>query len=363
MRPNLERSTRRWPATLCVLVALLALTAPGLAQERPGRVILVAREKIEDAGFREELEGIGGEDATRFVLALSTEPELPGVDRCFAPESRDVVFDRELCERLEEVDVLVIRGGTFMQWFKTLFPEDGSTYLARTLVERVRNRRMIVAHGGACAFLCNGTSVPREDLVKRERNPRRRGAFVPRVAMGLVPKALIDSDDTPGGSPFRLLQALWETRLDLGFHLVGDVALDYRREGGKVLVLGPGAVVACDLDRARRQTRAVREARVSLLRRGDGWDEVFDQPFVAGGRRPTPPGPTRRGEEATEAPLLERAPALVAALETLVASTRRRTHHIDGPRRLELDWNEATRSFEGSSGVALLHLSIDVFWE
>lgn len=363
MRPNLERSIRRWSAYLCVLVALLALTARGLAQEHPGRVILVARETIEDADFRKELEGIGGEDATRFVLALSAEPELPGVDRCFAPDSRDVVLDRGLCERLAEVDVLVIRGGTFMQWFKTLFPEDGATYLARTLVDRVRNRRTVIAHGGACAFLCNGTSVPREDLEKTERNPRRRGAFVPRVAMGLGPKALIDSDDTPGGSPFRLLQALWETRLDLGFHLVGDVALDYRRIGGKVFVLGPGAVLAWDLDRARRQKRAVREARVSLLRRGDGWDQVFDQPFVAPERPAAASDSPRRGADTTEAPLLSSAPVLVAALEALGVSARRRTHHSDGRKRLELHWNEATRTFEGPSGMALLHLQVACFWE
>jgi len=356
------RTRAPWSA----LLLLLLLASSGWSAEEPeGRVILVAREEVESEELRVELASVGGEGATRFVLALSEEAELPGVDRCFPPKSREVANDRELCRRLGEVDVLVLRGGTFMQWFDTLFPEEGPTYLARTIVDRVRARRSIVAHGGACAFLCNGTSIPREDLEEPERNPRRREPFVPRVAMRLGPRAMIDSDDLPDGSPFRLLHALWETRLDLGFHLVGDVALDYRRVGGKVHVLGPGRVLVFDLDRARRKRFAVHEAHLSLLRRGDVWDQVFERPWFAG----EPPGAPHTVEEAPRRGVVElagaflsRGSSLLAAITSLRASAARQARGVDGERRLELTWDEGTRVLEDPEGASILRLRIDCSW-
>lgn len=363
-----SRQRRSYRSALVLLVLPMLLASSGWSAGGPepeGGVVLVARDEVESEELRAELASVGGEGATRFVLALSEEAELPGVDRCFPPKSREVAGDRELCRRLGEVDVLVLRGGTFMQWYDTLFPDEGPTYLARTIVDRVRERKSIIAHGGASAFLCNGTSIPREDLEEPERNPRRREPFVPRVAMRLGPRAMIDSDDLSGGSPFRLLHALWETRLDLGFHLVGDVALDYRRVGGKVHVLGPGTVLVFELDRARRKRFAVNEAHLSLLRRGDVWDQVFERTWLAGERPGSPRGAegrSRRGVVELEDAPLSHGTSLLAAIASLRASAARQARGVDGERRLALTWDEGTRSREDAEGASVVRLRIDCSW-
>ncbi len=265
---------------IAISCALLASFAEGRTQ-RDGRMVLVARDSISDPGLRAELAAIGGPEATRFVLALSGVESLPGVDRCIERESLADVNDRKLAQAIHAADVLVVRGGTFMGWFKSVYHERGQTLLAEALLGHVRERKTVIAYGGAAAFFCAGTTVPRSELERTIRNPRYAHSQVPRAAMRLGPSALFDSDDWPEGSTLRWIYSLWQTRMRLGFYFVGDVALDYSREEREVKVMGPGYVLACDLHKARKKKRSLDGARLSRLHAGDGWDFNFKRPLHA----------------------------------------------------------------------------------
>jgi hypothetical protein len=351
--------------SLLLLLVPLAASPQAPAPEatlRDGRMVLVARDEPSDAGLREELAAIGGPGATRFTIALSEAKELPGVDRCIARASLEDADDTRLAAEVRAADVLVLRGGTFMGWYDSTFHERHRTELFHALLDRVRARKTIIAHGGAASFLGAGTTLPRSELDEVPRNPRRNRAQVPRAAMRLGPAALLDSDAWPEATPLRWLHSLWRTRMELGLYLVGDVALDYHREAREVRVLGPGQVLLCDLRRARHHKRRLEGARLSVLERGEGWSFGYERLLTA--------RETARPEAAAPGPLfacgLEEAPlasgsALVAGLSGSTRSVRE-----DLPRaRLELWIDRGSELWAGDRASAELPvgLSLRLEWE
>jgi hypothetical protein len=267
---------------LSLLLSLAPLFAtaqePATSPEaRDGRMVLVARDEPSDEGLREQLSAVGGPSATRFTLVLTEAEVLPGVDRCITRASLEDADDAQLAADVRAADVLVLRGGTFMGWYDSTFHERHRTELFHALLDRVRARKTIIAHGGAAAFLGAGTTLPRSELDETPRNPRRTQTQVPRAAMRLGPGALLDSDAWPEASPLRWLHSLWRTRMEVGLYLVGDVALDYQREAREVRVLGPGSVLLCDLARARYHKRRLEGARLSVLSAGEGWSFGYER--------------------------------------------------------------------------------------
>jgi len=346
-------------------LALCALTSFAAAQGQiRGRIYFVSGEELADAALVKQLDEVGGKDARRFVLALSEEASLPGVDHCLAPKSIASANDRELCAQIAAADVLVVRGGSFMQWYDTVYPKGPSTYLAGALLDHVRKYKTVIAHAGAGAFFSSGVSVPLKDLPnERQRNPRDVYDQKPRVAMGLGPPLLLDCETWPDGSAYRVLHAAWQTRVDLALHLVGELVVEYRREPGVFVLHGPGSALLFDLSHSRRRKRGVDEGRISLLHAGDGWDFVYDRAVPAPEGKPLG-RELGKGDERfeVEAPLL-RAPAWIERLAALAADDERRHHFTQGERLLELGWDEDSRGFEGREGLSLFALPFRCRWE
>lgn len=353
------------------MLSLLLLLAPlgpapqlveSAAVSLEGRMVLVARDEPSDAGLRRQLDAIGGPGAARFTLVLTDAESLPGVDRCITRASLDDADDVQLAAEVREADVLVLRGGTFMGWYDSTFHERHRTELFHALLDRVRARKTIIAHGGAAAFLGAGTTIPRAELKETPRNPRRAQTQVPRAAMRLGPAALLDSDAWPEASPLRWLHSLWRTRMEVGLYLVGDVALDYRREAREVRVLGPGSVLLCDLGRARHHKRRLEGARLSALHEGEGWSFGYERLLQAsdgGPSTPAAPGPLLGCR--LDAPELASGSALVTSLEGDPRPPSR-----DLPRaRLEVWIDRGSERWPGElrSTGAPLGLALRLEWE
>jgi hypothetical protein len=321
-------------------LALLALAGSAAAS---GRVVYVAAPEVKDPALARLLLELEPDPARRLVLQLGGEP-APDVDHRLEVEDPRV-DDAALARAVDDAALLELRGGSFMQWFDTLYPTTGRTRLARALHDFALSERTIVVRGGAAAFLSGGALVPVDELRERERNPRRTAPHRPRVANGLGPRALFDADEWSGGSPLRLLRALRDTHVDLGVHFIGQVAVELQRDPARLEVHGPGAVLLLDLARARRPRERVEEGRLSLLREGDVWD-FGDERVVPAATRPGrgPSDPLRAREEADPV----RGPHLVQALfrqQREPSSRQRLDEGAPGPDRArwELGWDADSR--------------------
>lgn len=327
---------------LLVAAAAALLASPGLADA--GRVVYVASPVVSSPELAAALEALEPDPDRRLVLQLGGDPLGPGVDRVLGVED-PAVDDPALARAVDEAALLELSGGTFMQWFDTLYPTTGRTRLARALHDFALSERTIVVRGGAAAFLSGGTLVPVEELREPERNPRRTSPFRPRVANGLGPRALFDADAWNGGTPLRLLRALRDTHVDLGFHLVGEVALELERDPARLRVLGPGLVLFIDLSGARRPRDRVEEGRISLLREGDVWDfgdEQVEPAATRPGRGPSRPLLPRGPEDGLSG--LQLAPVLY--LQARESATGQRVEEgAPGPGRArwELGWDSDSR--------------------
>jgi hypothetical protein len=350
------------PAAWLPLLVLAFLSGPLRAQQ--GTIVYVAREQVSDEGLRKQLESVGGSQARRLVLVLGKPSERDGKARFLEPRSREAANDVALGRAIEEAEVLVLRGGSFLDWYETVYPNTGRTQLARSLRRFLQTERPIVAYGGACAFLSGGVSVPTDELDGVERNPRRREQpFTERVAVGVGPRALFDSAGWKGGEPIRLLEALHRTRLDLGFFPVGDVALSYQRTGRTLEVLGPGSVLAFDLSKAKRSRGRVDRARLYQLTRSDRWEFGFGRavpgPDKVASERTYPP-PSDEGIT-TKLPCPE-AMHLRGWLRALSAGSLNEIEGQHGRGSWSLRWDSGSSLFEAEGLKSILGVETSASW-
>ncbi|MFT7669791.1 MAG: hypothetical protein ACI8X5_002498 [Planctomycetota bacterium] len=262
-----------WIRSVLRLLSLVWLQGILCAQ---GTLTFVPTDREQPAELQKTLNAIGGKDATHFVLALTEATDLKGVDHCIAPEDFAGANDRALCKAILEADVLVLRGGTFIGWYKTVYPSGMKTHLASALREYLRSQRPLIAYGGATEFLSGGVALPVAELEagldERKRNPHDKDEHKARVALPVGPNALFDSEDWEAGAPLRILRALWKTHADLGFLFVGPVALEFSRQTNTAQVLGGGQILIFDLRKARRGKGYADGVRAHLLAEGDGWN-------------------------------------------------------------------------------------------
>lgn len=278
------------PSCKTALHRLLVLCLLPAAAWSQSAITYVPGETVTDPDLRRELESIGGEDAVRFVLAISDAPELAGVDACIPAGSREGANDRALCRAIGEADVLVLRGGSFLTWSKTVHSPGMRTHLGKALTDFLGANKPVIAYGGACEFLSGGVALPmaeiRAELGGRRRNPREVAQHRALVALAVGPPALFDADTWESGSARRLMRALWRTHVDVGLLFLGEVALRFTREERLLTVLGPGEALVFDLTRCRRGKGFADGVRLHRLIEGDGWNFAQGRPTVARERQP-----------------------------------------------------------------------------
>jgi hypothetical protein len=200
-------------------------------------------------------------------------------------------------------DTLILRGGSFMDWFELSSPKEYRSYLPQVLRGHAKSKKNIIVLGGGCAFLSGGVLVPRDRLTRSQRNPRLpKDAPEARVNLSLGPGMMYGSDSWTDSSPLRLLRSMHENQIKLGAFFVGQVAMDYDRGAQTLTVLGPGHLILIDLTRARIFPQGVRQGRISSLGQGDHW-KVGSAPIclAAGKEHGTPDWQTKNDHLTWEA--------------------------------------------------------------
>lgn len=217
------------------------------------------------------------------------DPTELGPERARFPVRHRVVAreleSRELAAAVRGASVIAISGGRFTDWYEALFPSDGPARLAHALFEAHVTGVPIVAFGGAGSFVSGAGMVARAEFERPVRDPHESRPHVASMGLSVGARALVDAPGWTAGDALALLREQHETKVDLGLFLEGDVALLCEPAQHRVRVLGPGRVLAFDLDGARRQPRGVWEARVSVLARGDEIDLQRERVLPAEGRR------------------------------------------------------------------------------
>lgn len=200
------------------------------------------------------------------------------------------LWDRELADRMVASEALVLSGGTFLEWYDALLSDGRRVRFTGGLFDALRKGTDVIGCGGAAAFLSRGTSIPGDHLEAREdsrpRNPRRRSSQRPVVGLGLGPPGYIDALAFVDGSPARLMHALDETHIDLGWWIEPNTALLYDYPSSSVFVVGSGKATLLDLRRARRKREATYGARLSVLVAGEGWQRRKRLLLIPSGLRP-----------------------------------------------------------------------------
>lgn len=281
--------------TLLRSLAFLACTALAAAQGR-----LVAIPEAEPSAELVE--------AVRIALELQSKPLHLHLGDA-APEGAVLLdlqddawlWDRALAARMVASEALVLSGGSFLDWYDALLADGRRMRFTSGLFEALRKGTHVIGYGGAAAFLSRGTSIPRSELDGREdsvrRNPRNRDPQSPVVGLGLGPPGYIDAAAFADGTPARLMHALDETHIDLGWWVAPNTALLYDYSASSVFVVGSGSATLLDLRRARRKREGTFGARLSVLAAGDGWHRARKRVFTADDVRPI--GTNRDGNEAT----------------------------------------------------------------
>ena len=308
--------------------------------------------------------------AVHLALELKAEPLRlhlgeSAPDGCILLDPRDDEWlrDRELAERMVASEALVLSGGSFLDWYDALLADGRRRRFTSGLFEALRKGTHVIGQGGAAAFLSRGTSIPRSELDGREdsrrRNPRRREQQSPVVGLGLGPPGYIDALAFAGGSPARLMHALDETHIDLGWWIAPNTALLYDYAASSVFVVGPGSACLLDLRRARRGRERTSGARLSVLVAGDGWHRARKRLVLGSGVRPV--GALADGSVADSAAaqaalrwtsgLLSEPPAPFSGSLTADADSAW-TGFDDAPRplRLRLDWIHPVSGHAAESG-------------
>jgi cyanophycinase-like exopeptidase len=264
--------------------------------------------------------------------------------------------DRDLAARMAASEALVLSGGSFLDWYDALLADGRRMVFTAGIFDALRRGTDLIGYGGACAFLSRGTSIQDAELARRpdsrSRNPRRRSEQRAVFGLGLGPPGYIDAAAFDQGSPARLMRALDETHIDLGWWIAPDTALLYDYPSSSVFVVGPGHAVVLDLRRARRQRGGTCGARLSVLTAGDGWFPPRRRLLIPRGTRT--PGTRIDGTKGTAA---ERSAADRWIADFLPETPREFSGSLkadadtlwtgpdDAPRplRLRLDWRHTIR--------------------
>lgn len=359
----------------------MALT-PGEAQGTPAGdsdaprqasacILYVPHELVDDPEIEKEIERLRDVGSRALRLALDTDETGASEIRLdsASPASGD---GSQLRGSLGKADLLELRGGDFIDWYKRVYPPGRPTHLARGLQNYLHAKRPLLAFGGACQFLSGGLPVDSKrleaELGEDHRNPRDQTEHRARLAFGVGPRAIFDSDAWPGSSPLRLLKALERTRVDLGFFTLGQVALHYDRTRKELRALGSGQVLVLDLRGARRQKDGIRGMQLHRLRSGDRWRFVYDQLQVAPERLEQPQAfkeaEVRQRASAESAALtgVQSGSELIAWLESQADQPVLRRQRSSSGGLWTTSWSAQSQRYGSGSDSTLVNWPLSIRW-
>ncbi len=268
-----------------VAALLFVLQAPVVQQpaERapgPGLVVLAARAHAHapDSDARR-----------RIVLVAEDDDVRTESDRVATSARESAAADRELAEAFDGVDVIELRGGTWIAWYQAAHEQRHERAWTRALRRAHRAGAEVRATGGAAAWIARWSPVPRAALDKPAQDPHDSSLDVPVEGLGLFDEALIGVPYAGAATVDRVLERAVQYGYRSVLLLEGTAEFRWDPRARTAVVAAQDAtsgssVVWVDLGAGRRSRDVVYDARVGWLGNGDVFD-VRTHALVGGIRR------------------------------------------------------------------------------
>lgn len=275
--------------------AIASLTTPDLGDTRasqPTGAPEIARRghaiALGESADASELP-LGRREGEHLALALSGTPRCATADEArvygsaqpqwieLSPSERDGVDDGSLAERIRAAAGVCLVDGPLLEWLVTLYPARRRSAVLHALIENVVSGGRVIGRGATAALLFGGgvaRGATRDGVGEsRLRNANPREQAQPRwvAGLGLGEDLCLDTQVRAGGRWLRLFSTLIEAHASRGAFLLPHAAIGVDLERREWRSLGLDPLIWIDLDRARRESRFVESARVSVLAAGEGW--------------------------------------------------------------------------------------------
>ncbi len=373
---DLRPRSSAWVWRACCGCLALALLVPALAQRvwasgsgKPGIVLLVSREAPRDPAVRKRIASAASKPEQRVILRLlKADEEAAAGEVGLRWKDQTLPNDALLAMRVRRAQAVELHGGSFMDWFDTVTPRGEQTRLSLAIRDASRRGATVIGFGQAAGFLSVATTIRMQELLEHipseKRNPRRTDTQLAVSGLGFGPPVLVDADDWPEGSPWRLLYMLWETKIDRGCFIEGELALVYDSDTGVLGAVGPGRWIFVELAGARRKRTALREGRLSLLCAEDHWSlgESRILPVAEARRRPAAQT-THELRHEGERDLLGAGPLTSLASALWVQPAARGLRYEKAGRELVLRLDERTDCYSRGAAISVVDLDFDLLWE
>lgn len=213
--------------------------------------------------------GIPAESSIDVLAALGSPTPACAIDVA-APYPGD---SRELAHRVRAARCLVLEGGTWLQWWRLLKPDDKLTGLGQAVIAAHASGATVIGVNAAGLYLARWSLLSRVALGRPSRDPHDTSLDVLMEGFGLVHGACFDMELDGRDSPERLIGVVSASGVDAAIWLAGPCAWIQVDDGRAAHLCAPaGAAYLFDLARAVHSREAVCGGVLATLVQGDRFD-------------------------------------------------------------------------------------------
>lgn len=194
-----------------------------------------------------------------------------------SPLEREGVDDGPLAERIRVASSVCLVDGPLLDWLVTLYPARRRSAVLHALIENVVSGGRVIGRGATAALMFGGgvaRGATRDSVGEsrlRDANPREQAQPRWVTGLGLGEDLCLDTHARSSGRLLRLVSTLIEAHASRGAFLMPRAAIGVDLERREWRSLGADPLIWIELDRARRESRFVESARLSVLAAGEGW--------------------------------------------------------------------------------------------
>lgn len=253
---------------------------PAQREPGPGLVVLAAQPRATASDSAAQ---------SRIVLVTTTDDVRIDSDRVAARARESDSADRELAAALDGVDIIELRGGTWIAWYQAANEQRHEREWTRALRRAHRAGAEVHASGGAAAWVARWSPVARAALDKPAQDPHDISLDVPVEGLGLFDEALVGVPYAGAATVDRVLERAVQYGYRSVLLLEGTAEFRWDPRARTALVATTdsatgSSIVWVDFGAGRRSRDSVYAAQVGWLGNGDVLDARMRAP-VGGIRR------------------------------------------------------------------------------
>jgi cyanophycinase-like exopeptidase len=264
-----------------LVLLLFASQAPAAKLERPGPLALCAEPFVLERALCDELCPGATRTATRLKLTIGDGAGAPDLFAALDAEAVRVELDPQdvaaaethaLAAKVEGARAIELAGGTWIDWWVLLTPQNKPTRLCEALRAAHRSGTAIGASRSAAAFLVGAAPIARSLLSRPRRNAHDPRAFLFVEGLAWMEGIGLDCGSGSSTSTRALFDAGRRDGRELYLHLSGESAWIVDASGRTARLVGSGTALWFELADARRDGADLLGLRARVLAPGTRYD-------------------------------------------------------------------------------------------